>query len=168
MSWLTSILLAVLAAASAAPAAPSPAPDGGANLSREGPTQIADAAAAEKLMGEHVFNLQWIDQPPGVARITEQAKGVLFIDARQKNAKGEYATVAGKILRIDARSFELDGTIVTRADAVNDGKVCERNGRFTFRVTGHRKYWRLKQMDDCEGNHVVDYLDIFFARPAAK
>jgi len=165
----TSPLLVVLFASTAlAQSSQLAQPDAGAQPSREGPTRIDDAAAAEKLLGDHVFNLQWIDHPPGVAHITKKGDGELFIDAGQRNKKGEYASVAGKILRVTAKSFELDGTIVTRADAINGGKACERNGRFTFRVTGKRKYWRLQQMNDCEGNHVVDYVDVFFARPEAK
>ena len=45
---------------------------------------------------------------------------------------------------------------------VNNGKVCVKNGPLHFRATGTRKYWRLKEKDNCEGGNVVDYFDIYF------
>lgn len=134
--------------------------------SGQGPTFIEDPKAADLLMGEHVFSLQWIDNPPGRARITEKDKE-LFLDAEQKNAKGDVATVKGKIVRVTDKTFELDGTIVTKVSFIYGGKACEKSGRFTFRITGKRKYWRLREMDNCEGNAVVDYVDVFFERPTA-
>lgn len=128
-------------------------------------TLIHHPPAADQLMGDHVFNLQWIDSPPGVARVTEPEKGQLRLDAEQRNKKGDFASVKGRITRVDAQSFELDGAITTQVSYVNAGQPCTREGRFTFRITGKRKYWRLKQMQNCDGS--VDYLDIFFARPAA-
>ncbi|MFL5320239.1 MAG: hypothetical protein ACJ790_11330 [Myxococcaceae bacterium] len=130
-------------------------------------TVIEDPAAADQLMGDHVFNLQWIDNPPGVAHVTEKSKGELAISAEQRNKQGDFASVTGKITRVSAKSFEIDGNIVTRSHGVNDGKACEKNGHFTFRITGNRKYWRLKEMDNCEGDRVVDYVDVFFERPKA-
>lgn len=128
-------------------------------------TAITHPPAADQLMGDHVFNLQWIDSPPGVARVTEPDKGQLQLDAEQRNKKGDVATIKGRITKVDAQSFELDGVITTQVSFVNGGKPCTREGRFTFRITGKRKYWRLKQMQNCDGS--VDYLDIFFARPPA-
>ena len=48
------------------------------------------------------------------------------------------------------------------------GKPCVKTGRFTFRITGTRKYWRLKEMTNCEGGMLVDYVDVYFARPKAE
>ncbi|MBL8919382.1 MAG: hypothetical protein JNJ54_11010 [Myxococcaceae bacterium] len=126
-------------------------------------TLINHPPAADQLMGDHVFNLQWIDSPPGVARVSEPEKGQLQLDAEQRNKKGDLASIKGRITRVDAWSFELKGTITTQVSYVNSGKPCTREGDFTFRITGKRKYWRLKQMQNCDGS--VDYLDIFFARP---
>lgn len=131
-------------------------------------TAIVHPGMGDQLMGEHVFNLQWIDSPPGVARVTEPTKGQLELDAEQRNAKGDFATVKGRVTKVDATTFELDGVVTTQVSYVNGGKVCAREGHFTFRITGKRKYWRLKEMSNCEGRNVVDYVDVFFARPAAK
>lgn len=132
-----------------------------------GPTFIEDPAAADLLMGDHLFNLQWIDKPAGTAHVTEK-DGQLFLDAEQRNKKGDFATVKGKIVRVTAKTFELDGTVVTRVSYNFSGKACEKSGRFTFRITGKRKYWRLKEMDNCEGDMLVDYVDVFFERPNAS
>ncbi|OMP74775.1 hypothetical protein, partial [[Flexibacter] sp. ATCC 35208] len=53
------------------------------------------------------------------------------------------------------------GTIQTKYSGVNNGQVCEKTGTYHFLVKGERKYWRLQEMDNCEGNNVVDYVDIF-------
>ena len=132
------------------------------------PTTIEDPKMGDQLMGEHLFNLQWIGDPPGVAKLTEPTKGELQLEAIQENAKGDFASVKGRITKVTAKTFELDGTVTTKVSYVNGGKVCERSGRFTFRITGARKYWRLKEMGNCEGNSVVDYVDVFFARPKSK
>jgi hypothetical protein len=35
-----------------------------------------------------------------------------------------------------------------------------REGRFTFRITGTRRYWRMKEMNNpCED--VADYVDVY-------
>lgn len=126
-------------------------------------TVINHPAAGDQLMGDHVFNLQWIDTPPGVARVTEPEKGQLALEAEQRNKKGDFASIKGRITKVDAQAFELDGVITTQVSYVNEGKPCTREGHFTFRITGKRKYWRLKEMNNCDGS--VDYLDVFFARP---
>lgn len=132
------------------------------------PTTIEDPKMADQLMGEHVFNLQWIGDPPGVAKLTEPTKSELHLEAIQENAKGDFASVKGRITKVTAKTFELDGTVTTKVSYVNGGQVCERSGRFTFGITGARKYWRLKEMGNCEGKNVVDYVDVFFARPKSK
>lgn len=131
-------------------------------------TVIDDPKMADQLMGEHVFNLQWIGHPPGVARVTEPAKGELQLEAVQENAKGDFATVKGRVTKVTTKTFEVDGTVTTQVSYVNGGKPCEKRGHFTFRITGTRQYWRLKEMSNCEGNNVVDYVDVFFARPKSK
>lgn len=132
------------------------------------PTVIDDPAMADQLMGEHVFNLQWIDTPPGVATVTEAPKGELRLDADQQTAKGDFASVKGRITRVTTKSFELEGTVTTRVSHNNKGEPCVKTGHFTFRITSGRKYWRLKEMENCEGNRLVDYVDVFFARPQKK
>jgi len=94
--------------------------------------------------------------------------GGLQLEAVQENRKGAYATVSGRITKVTTTSFELDGTVKSKVSYVNGGKECVRTGHFTFRVTGKRKYWRLMQMENCEGHSVVDYVDVHFERPKSK
>jgi hypothetical protein len=35
-----------------------------------------------------------------------------------------------------------------------------RDGSYEFRITGRRRYWRLQQMEQCDG--LTDYVDIYF------
>ncbi len=132
------------------------------------PTTIEDPAMADQLMGEHVFNLHWIDSPPGVARVTEPVKGEVRLDAEQQNAQGDAASVTGRVTKVTTKTFELEGTVTTKVSGNYGGRACVKTGRFTFRITGKRKYWRLKEMDNCEGGRLVDYVDVYFARPARR
>jgi hypothetical protein len=124
-------------------------------------TQVNDDQAREQLLGEHVLTLQWIsdNKKVGKAQVTEE-NGLLKLKGEQRAAKGNYVTVEGLIERVDAKSFVLVGKVETRVDYIAGGKVCPREGRFTFRITGKRRYWRMKEMDNpCEG--VVDYVDVY-------
>lgn len=124
-------------------------------------TQVNDDKAREQLLGEHVMTLQWIsdNKNVGKAQVTEE-NGLLKLKGEQRAAKGNYFTVEGVIERVDAKSFVLVGKVETRVDYIAGGKVCPREGRFTFRITGKRRYWRMKEMDNpCEA--VVDYVDVY-------
>lgn len=129
-------------------------------------TIVEDPATKEQLVGEHVFNLQWIDTPPGTARVEDRGGGDLYLSAEQREEKkGNYAVIKGKVVKISKQSFTVEGEIVTRVDYLNSGKPCARSGTWTFRVTGKRPYWRLKEMQNvCEGDNTVDYLDIYVAQ----
>jgi hypothetical protein len=136
------------AAKDAAPAAPTK-------------TQVSDDKAREKLLGDHDLTLQWISDKKkvGKAQVTEE-NGLLKLKGEQRGPKGNYVTVEGVIERVDAASFVLVGKVETRVDYIAGGKVCPREGRFTFRITGKRRYWRMKEMNNpCED--VVDYVDVY-------
>jgi hypothetical protein len=65
------------------------------------------------------------------------------------------------IVSIDARQFVFEGTITTTISHINGGKPCVRQGDFTFKITGKRKYWRMQEMDNpCD--EATDYVDIYF------
>ena len=67
------------------------------------------------------------------------------------------------VTRVDANEFGFRGKIVTQVSHINGGAPCTRDGEFTFRATGSRKYWRLQQMDNpCDS--VTDYVDVYFRR----
>jgi hypothetical protein len=132
-------------------------------VSGQGPTEINDANAAAMLRGSHLFSLQWISWDYyGKATINRKA-GVYSISGEQRG-RGEhtdFVTIEGTIKSIDTKEFVFDGTIVTQVSHINGGQPCTRQGEFTFKITGTRKYWRLMQMDNpCDP--VTDYVDIYF------
>ncbi len=114
------------------------------------------------LLGKHKLSLQWISWDYfGSATVTNKA-GVYSIKGTQKGrATSDVLTIDGMIVSIDAKEFVFEGSIVTQVSNINGGQPCTRQGDFTFRITGKRKYWRLMEMDNpCDG--VTDYVDIFF------
>ena len=114
----------------------------------------------EKLLGKHMFSLQWIEGPMGEAVVSRTETGGLRIDARQEH-KGDFVTLNGDVRILDDKNFVVTGVLVTRVSHIAGGKPCPRSGEFTFRVTKNRKYWRLQQMDNpCDP--VVDYVDVYF------
>jgi len=131
-------------------------------ISRQQPTQSIDSARAEqKLLGRHMFSLQWISHEKfGIATVTRQDGIRLYIDARQE-LNGDYVTLKGDVRVADAKEFAVTGEIVTRVHHINGGNACIRQGTFVFKATGIRKYWRLQEMKNpCED--VLDYVDVFF------
>ena len=125
-------------------------------------TIIKDENAKQMLLGQHRLSLQWISWDYfGKANVTE-SNGTLLIKGEQKGRGNEdYLTLDGAITMVDAKEFAFKGTIITKVSYNNNGEPCKREGEMTFRITGNRKYWRLKEMDSpCE--QIVDYVDIFF------
>jgi hypothetical protein len=122
----------------------------------------------KRLLGKHLFSLQAISREKfGSAKISRE-DGALHIEASQ-TLKDECVILNGTITIVDDSEFIVDGTLVTRIRFYNDGNICERNGKFNFKATGNRKYWRLQQMEDpCY--HTADfpdmagiyYVDIYF------
>ncbi len=125
-------------------------------------TVVNNAKAKTMLLGRHKLALQWVSWDYfGVATVTNKG-GVLYLKGEQKQRGGtDFVKVNGTITEINAKDFKFDGTIITQVSHINGGKLCERTGEMTFKITGTRKYWRLAEMNNpCEG--VTDYVDIFF------
>ena len=125
-------------------------------------TRINDAAAAKMLLGKHMLSLQWISWDYfGSATVTNK-NGEYRVKGEQKGrGNTDFLTVDGVITSIDDKEFVFDGTIVTQVSHINGGAPCTREGEFTFKITGKRKYWRLQQMDNpCDP--VTDYVDVYF------
>ena len=124
------------------------------------PEPSKPSTAEEKLLGQHMFSLQWIKGPMGEAVISRTKNSGLHIEARQEH-KGDYVTLNGDVRIIDDKNFVVTGVLVTRVSYNAGGKPCVRSGEFTFTVTKNRKYWRLQQMDNpCEP--IIDYVDVYF------
>jgi hypothetical protein len=125
-------------------------------------TVVNDARAKAMLLGRHKLSLQWISWDYfGAATVTER-KGVLSLKGNQRQRGGtDYLTVDGVITSINAKEFSFSGKIIMQISHINGGKPCVRDGDFTFKTTGKRKYWRLQEMDNpCDA--VADYVDIYF------
>jgi len=124
-------------------------------------TNINDQEAARMLLGRHMFSLQWVSWDRFGAATVVNRKGVYRLTGEQRNAGGDLVKIDGVITSIDEKEFGFNGTIVTLVSHINGGAECVREGEFTFRITGKRKYWRLMQMENpCDP--VTDYVDIFF------
>ena len=127
-------------------------------------TDINDAAAARMLLGRHKLSLQWVSWDYfGVATVRNN-HGMYTIAGEQRGrgmSKGNSVTIDGVITSIDTKEFAFRGKIVTLVTHINGGKPCIRDGEFTFKITGKRRYWRLQQMDSpCDT--ATDYVDIYF------
>ena len=125
------------------------------------PTRVEDRAALVRLRGNTGLSLQWISWEPrarGEVRVLER-NGVVHLSGAQAARGTGRVTLDGDVLAIGAREFIFKGRIVI-TDAPDPGRACVRDGTFTFRATGTRRYWRLQQMEQCDG--LTDYVDIYF------
>ncbi len=129
--------------------------------------QDSIAAIKTRIIGKHLVSLQWIGfwDYFGEVNITEGADGNLVVKGSQKGRgeqEGDYLTIDGTLEVIDYKNLKFSGEIVTRVSYINNGEPCVRKGNYTFRATGKRKYWRMKEnLNPCD-NTSSDYVDIFW------
>ena len=99
----------------------------------------------------------------GTATAVEK-DGLITLKGEQRaKTGGDYVLLDGVVTEIDKNSFKFNGSIVTKVSFINGGQACVRQGDLTFRITGSRKYWRLKEMDSPCGPE-TDYVDIYFRK----
>ncbi|MGI9552823.1 MAG: hypothetical protein ACR2MT_16585 [Aurantibacter sp.] len=112
------------------------------------------------LVGTHMFGVQFIWDGYGTAEITEM-DGVLKIKGEQfSNNKEEYVLLEGTITVIDERNFMVNGHL--KLFTLGCCGLLDRDINYTFRKTGSRKYYRLKEREDlCSQYTCAYYLDIF-------
>lgn len=133
-----------------------------ASVKAQNETVILDKAAEQRLLGAKKFSLQWISWDY-FGKVTIRKDGrTLRLSGRQDSREDtDFVSIDGIITEVNATEFKFRGKIITQVSYINDGKPCLREGDYTFRITGKRRYWRLKEMDNpCEA--VVDYVDIYF------
>ena len=120
----------------------------------------SDQEAQNGLVGKHMFGVQFIYDGYGTAAITEQ-DGVLHLKGEQySNDKEEYVLMEGNITPIDDRNFTFNGTLKLFTKGCCG--LLDRKVSYTFRKTGNRKYYRLKERNDlCDQHTCAYYLDIF-------
>jgi hypothetical protein len=125
-------------------------------------TQVSSAEALRRLNENKGITLQWNwDAPRGKVAVSAR-DGWLALKGEQRGAKGGTLEIDGIVTRLDDRIFMFRGRIVLHDAEANVD--CVRDGDYTFRITGARKYWRLKeQIAGCEGRaDLTDYVDIYF------
>ncbi len=126
--------------------------------------QPKETDAKQLREGAHNFSLQWIGwENPGKVQITWKNGDLYNIKGEQRSPdKADFVTINGTLKVLSAQELVFEGTIQTRYNDINNGQVCDKTGTYHFLAKGARKYWRLQEMDNCGGNYVVDYVDIFF------
>jgi hypothetical protein len=115
-------------------------------------------------VGRHSFSIQWIQYNkvnPGTVIIKALGDGEYSIEGEQRDKlTNDYVTIKGTFLA-KGRELKFNGRIVSSTSYINNGQPCERTGLNIFKASGTRKYWRLQQMLNCDGQ-TTDYIDIFF------
>jgi len=113
--------------------------------------------------GKHLFSLHWISWKNfGSVNIKKISTKKYSIKGSQKDDKGNYVTIDGILIPVVKGNLSFTGEIVTKTSGNNNGVACVKKGTYTFLCSPNRKYWRLQEMENCEGGSLVDYVDIFF------
>lgn len=124
----------------------------------EVPAVLPDSLRA----GTHPISLQWIGwDRPGKATLTPDSAGWYGISGSQLNADREYLNIDGRIRRVSDKELEFIGTVETRTRVNNGGEPCIKKGKQRFFAKGARTYYRLQNMENCQGGNVLDYVDIY-------
>jgi hypothetical protein len=140
-------LLFLAALLAAAPDAPAQA----------GPTVVASPEALARLRRNSGLTLQWISWDYRGRLVVSDRAGLVHLAGNQTGSGR--LELDGDVVSIGANSFSFRGRI-TISDAPDPGRRCVRDGVFEFRITGPRHYWRLQEMETCDG--LTDYVDIYF------
>lgn len=146
-------------------AAQSLAPDGPAAVQTSaspvgGKTIINDRAAFQRLLGNSGVTLQWISWQMRGDLVADYSTDLLRLRGGQSTPEGQgKLKIDGVVTKVDASEFTFVGHI-EMSDTPDLGRHCVRDGEMTFRITQNRKYWRLQQMEVCDG--LTDYVDIYF------
>lgn len=117
----------------------------------------------KNLIGQHGITLQWIGwENRGVIKVTKE-DNVLRVVGEQKGKENEtdFVRIDGTLEVINDKEIKFSGQIITKVSYNNGGEPCEKNGSYTFKKMGTRRYWRLQEMQNCDGV-VVDYVDLYF------
>jgi hypothetical protein len=118
------------------------------------------APVQDPLLGEHVFGVQFIWDGYGKATIIDTDGKWTIQGSQFSKDKGDFVKISGEVTVQDDRQFTVTGEIQT---AIKDccGDVTHK-GRFTFRRTGDRKFYRLQEREQFCGMHTCHYyIDLF-------
>ena len=113
------------------------------------------------LSGVHSLTLQWISwDKPGTIKFVPIGKNLYKVTGKQQIGK-QYLTIEGEISQVSEKELSFDGTVKHSTTANANGKECVKKGPQTFLSTQNRKYWRMQEMQNCDGIG-TDYIDIYF------
>jgi hypothetical protein len=127
------------------------------------PAVSTSETAKQKVLGKHLFSLQWISWKNfGTVNVTDDG-GTLRLQGEQRSIENDdYVTIDGVVTDITEKTFKFTGAIVMKISFLNTGKPCKRTGTYTFAIRGNRKYWRMQEIDNpCDNEGTVDYIDIY-------
>ena len=150
-------------------------------------TIVHSESAKELLLGEHLFTNQWMNNIYSGVAVASEDRGLVFLSAYQESIQG-FTYIDGIVTEIGDKYFKVKGKInifETSASRISSGykftgrNNCVGEGIFTFRISGKRKYWRMKRKTEfCKKRGERDqepryddkayYLDIFFGPPNDK
>ena len=125
-------------------------------------TIVNDSAALNRLRHNSGITLQWISfgQPGRGHVVVTERNGLVHLRGSQTQRAGAgRVDLDGDVLSISARSFTFRGRIMIE-NAPDPDRECLREGTYEFRATGTRRYWRLQNIEACDG--LADYVDIYF------
>ena len=154
MKTLIASLALALAVTGAAAQTPPPAPGER--------TIVTNRAALARLRRNSGITLQWISFHQGGrghVTVTERDGLVHLRGAQTRNDSAGRVDLDGDVLAIGPRSFTFRGRISIE-NAPDADRECIRDGTYEFRATGTRRYWRLQNIEACDG--LADYVDIYF------
>lgn len=114
--------------------------------------------------GKHSLSLQWISwEKMGEVEIKHLGDNKYSIEGEQRNqTNDDYLKIKGTLAPISEKELIFDGTVEHQISHLNQGQPCVKNGKQIFKSTKNRKYWRMQDMQNCEGGMVTDYIDIYF------
>lgn len=114
--------------------------------------------------GAHSLSLQWISwEELGEAEIRSLGDNTYSITGEQRNPdNNDYLKINGTLEPISDKKLIFEGTIESQISHLNQGEPCVKEGIKIFESTKNRKYWRMQDMENCEGGMVTDYVDIYF------
>lgn len=128
------------------------------SLAAPAPTRVDDRAALVRLRANSGLTLQWISWDRRGHLAVADHEGRWHLSGSQEGNGGRL-TIDGDVVEIGRDSFTFAGRIVI-TDTPDPGRDCVRDGTYEFRITRNRRYWRLQQMEQCDG--LTDYVDIYF------
>lgn len=116
-------------------------------------------------VGRHPLTLHWINtdlRKAGVVEIKRDNNSLQLYGSQvgQGEAKGDYISIQGVITDYSNGTFSLTGKIITHLRFDNGGLPCVMTGKFTFKKSHGKKYWRLQESKSLCST-TTNYIDIY-------